>query len=458
MTMLVPAAANEGEQRSANHKSLARLPLTMFDNLTKSITNDNKGEDDMSEFVIGDPIAHECQSTNTSSSLFGPFRSSPRDLKVWVCSKLLQWDIATVGQLLQQSPWSVVQMVSPALTLPECEELLQRICLWCAVKPRSAYQLYQAQQQGRTFNKDDSNCNEHTQNLVSWGIPSGLPSLDGIVFRFSTVTEVVGPSAVGKSQWAIQLCVLAALKSSYGSVYIHTEPHKLRSSISRLHEMSSYSSSYTTATSTCTAWNSSHSSSLESLVHNNVTIYQPNSLQSLISILTTQLEQDILVPRNSVHCKNYKSKLSTTDDVLPVKLLIVDSLVALLHRNEQEQQKQLDKAQMKNRSLQFFQVGQLLKRLADEYNMACLVINPATDEGEQMETILGTSWYHCVTTRLFLQFVDNGNSYYFTNDDKRNSKELQQPKRLVKIQKSNITGLSHVHFRITKQGLCELPL
>jgi RecA/RadA recombinase len=136
----------------------------------------------------------------------------------------------------------------------------------------------------------------------------------------------------------------------------------------------------------------------------------------------------------------------------------VDSLVALLHRNEQEQQKQLDKSQMKNRSLQFFQIGQLLKRLADEYDIACLVINPATDEGEQMETILGTSWYHCVTTRLFLQFVDNENSYYFANDDERNSKELQQPKRLVKVQKSNITGLSHVYFRITNQGLCELPL
>jgi RecA/RadA recombinase len=456
--MLVPAAANEAEQRNANHKSLARLPLKMFDNLTNSIPYDTKGEDGMSEIVIGDPVVHDCQSTNIASSLSGPFRSSPHDLKVWVCSKLLQWDIATVGQLLQQSPWSVVQMVSPALTLPECEELLQRICLWCAVKPRSAYQLYQAQQQGRTLNKGESSCNDHIQSLMNWCIPSGLPSLDGIVFRFSTITELVGPSAVGKSQWAIQLCALAALKSFYGSVYIHTEPHKLHNSISRLHEMSSYLSSDTTATCTSTTCNSPHSSSLESLVHNNVTIYQPNNLQSLISILTTQLEQDLLVPRNSIYSNNYNSTLSTTNDVLPVKLLIVDSLVALLHRNEQEQQKQLDKSQMKNRSLQFFQIGQLLKRLADEYDIACLVINPATDEGEQMETILGTSWYHCVTTRLFLQFVDNENSYYFANDDERNSKELQQPKRLVKVQKSNITGLSHVYFRITNQGLCELPL
>jgi RecA/RadA recombinase len=143
--------------------------------------------------------------------------------------------------------------------------------------------------------------------------------------------------------------------------------------------------------------------------------------------------------------------------VFPVKLLIIDSLVALLHRNEQEQQqKQPDKVQLNSRSLQLFQIGQLLKRLADEYSIACVVINPSTDEGEQMETILGTSWYHCVTTRLFLQFVDIDYLYYHTTEDKGNSKDLQQPKRLVKVQKSNVTSLTQVNFLISNKGLSEL--
>lgn len=74
-----------------------------------------------------------------------------------------------------------------------------------------------------------------------------------------------------------------------------------------------------------------------------------------------------------------------------------------------------------------------------------------------MEKILGTSWYHCVTTWLLLQFVNMDYLYYHTTEDEGNSKELQQPKQLVKVQKSNITNLSKVNFLIANMGLCEMP-
>jgi hypothetical protein len=130
-TQEMSSETKDKEQQSANHKSLARLPLHLFEKLV--IESPSSYSFPCSFFNENDDEGGEGKKHgNDSSSPMSSLITAPNVLKLWICSKLLHYDIFTVGQFLQQSPWSIVQMVSPDITLLECKELLQRISFWCA--------------------------------------------------------------------------------------------------------------------------------------------------------------------------------------------------------------------------------------------------------------------------------------------------------------------------------------
>ena len=91
----------------------------------------------------------------------------------------------------------------------------------------------------------------------------------------------------------------------------------------------------------------------------------------------------------------------------------------------------------------------MLKRLADEWNLAVVVTNQIVSmNNATVNSALGTSWYHCVATRLLLQqqqvsvSMEGEASTHFS--------------RIANIQKSNVAGLKSVHFQITQIGICEI--
>jgi len=341
---------------SANHKSLVRLPLSVFRNLV-CFPDDSKEE------------------------------ASVTDLKETVCSKLAP-RATSVLDLLQLSPITLMHLVSPAFTFEECKELIRRICALYQAPHISAMQLLRRQQQKN-----------------SRSLSSGLPSLDTDIVRFSSITEIVGQSGVGKSQLAMQLCVLAAADKGFGTIYIDTETN-LRF-LPRLHQIAQ-----------------SRSPSNAQEVIENVILYNPSSTQELMTILNTRLEEDIIRQNSSM---------------FPIRLIIIDSIAAplLCERNAPQ------------RSKIIFEMSQLLKRIADEWNLAVVVTNQIVSTNNvTVNSALGTSWYHCVTTRLLLQQqqvsvpMEGEASSHFS--------------RIAKIQKSNIAGLKSVHFQITQIGICEI--
>lgn len=180
---------------SAEHLSLARLPITIFSNLL-SVDDGN----------------NYC----------------PYNLRSRICEKLFRY-VAQVGQLMKITQPALLRILDPLLTHEECQEMIRRICHTCACNPLSTLHLMGKSESECFFKSYNSMINERN-------LSSGVDSLDRILkggFRVGVVTEIVGRAGVGKTQLAMQLCIIAGLNRK-GSIYIDTE-NKLN--LSRLEEI-----------------------------------------------------------------------------------------------------------------------------------------------------------------------------------------------------------------------------
>ena len=211
------------DKMSASHRSIARLSLEIFTDLR-------------------------------------PEQENAESLRCQICTKLKQRGkatepVTTVGELFKLSTPTLLHTLDPLLThgefiiilflqecihvimlshnfhivyttlfffIVECQELIRRISLHCAPSPTSALDLLHG-------TNDDS---------IRY-LPTGMHSLDSLLrggFACGNISELVGRAGVGKSQLALQLCIMAA-RYNKASIYIDTE-QKL--SIARLQEMASH--------------------------------------------------------------------------------------------------------------------------------------------------------------------------------------------------------------------------
>ncbi|KAG7346880.1 DNA repair and recombination protein radA [Nitzschia inconspicua] len=288
-------------------------------------------------------------------------------------------------------------------------------------------------------------------------IPTGLSSLDEVLrggIRTTTVTEVVGKPGMGKTQLAFQLCVMAA-RYNQGSIYIDTErkmsPSRLRemglewrkrSTVCSSHNYEenaqtkgsafSYNLSATHLSSNSQPLSQSqiqHDSTEDAALANtigayksaeqllgNLTIYNPKSTAELQERLA--LLEDEILQRNQIANEQFTDTERQNDDdriyKYPVRLLIVDSIAAPMRRD-------FGTDAAPQRAAAIFQCAQTLKRLADQLHLAVVVINQVGSTSTDLFSVgtgsgdgvlsgcdpfsasraaLGTSWHHCVTTRL----------------------------------------------------------
>jgi RecA/RadA recombinase len=301
-----------------------------------------------------------------------------------ICNKLRN-RVVSVGALLQLSAPTLLQALDPLLTHQECLELIRRVGNACAPKSSTALELL--------------------QQRATQCIPTGMTALDSHLrggIRIGSLTELVGAPAVGKTQCAMQLCVLAA-HLGFGTIYVDTE-QKL--SIERLKEISVQKR--TAMQLGCT----------REQVLANVTVHAPTSTKDLLVVLSS-LEDEILLQ---------------TSSSLPVRLLIVDSIAAPARR---------DFVNAAERAAAVIQCAQQLKKLADECELAVVVINQvssSSDSEREPRAALGTSWHHCVSTRIQLEHIQNATV------------------RRASVVKSNVVGWREFGFQVDTVGVVDANL
>jgi RecA/RadA recombinase len=326
------------------------------------------------------------------------------------------------------------------------------------------------QLQTTTAHHPNSSSRNNSNDPVRFGnqmrfLPTGHTYLDDILrggIRLATVTEIVGKSGLGKTQLALQLCVMAA-KFNQGAIYVDTErkliperliemsgqrvkldsrrtKHHTSSSFHHMKEQGRNGFNYSVGTHpTPDSYHHQFSQGIQSnqthdtlydiigayksgdRVLSNLTIHKPSSTEELLTVLAG-LEDEIL-KRNQIAIESARvfSGHSTRNPYdnrnkvivqgkFPVRLLIVDSIAAPMRRD-------FGADFAPQRAATVFQCAQVLKRLADQLHLAVVVINQVGSSNNcdggcsgisainhlSFNAALGTSWHHCISTRLLIE-------------------------------------------------------
>ena len=404
--------------------------------------------------------------------------------------------ITTVGRLLLLSPSALLRAVDPLLTNIECRRMIDRISRVCSPRPRSALELLQSQQpQQHRQEPHEQESQEHDakqQEQPFIHISSGMENLDQCLrggFRVGSITEVVGRAGVGKSQLVTQLCIMAA-RQGRGSVYIDTER---KVSLRRMKEMaqerraaqlggdrlggSSNSMSYAgdqfsyhhhhhqqqqrnsaTVIGEITGTQSFSSDGGDGMykdaleVLENVTVHAPGSTKELMELIHT-LEEEILIRNDEAMTSNSDgtgtaTTTSTVPPKYPVGLLVLDSIAAPTRRD-------FGAESAIARVNAIFQIAQTLKRIADELQVAVVVVNQVgnLDEYGQGNAALGVSWHHCVSTRLQLDHELDPHRIVRSGDG---HDETVGHVRIARVVKSNVAPPRKISFEVNAMGVCAL--
>jgi len=307
-------------------------------------------------------------------------------------------------------------------------------------------------------------------------IPCDVHALDQCLrggFRIGAVSEIVGRAGVGKTQLAMQLCVVAA-RLGFGSIFIDTE-RKL--SMQRLNEIAKERER--TTMNMNSADNSRNDLDFEydgdgdggqtsrdgrrlsyrppNEVLNNVTVHSPASTDELLSIVS-QLDEEIIIRNETAADMQQSSCTTQTKSQYPVKLIILDSIAAPTRRD-------FGGGNAPQRVAAIFQIAQVLKRIADQMQVAVVVVNQiekiqgiaiARDQSHDGDFVsvtaaLGTSWHHCVSTRVALEHEKDPH-----RDDAIVSGLDRGRVRTATVVKSNVVGRSSASFEVTMMGVCHV--
>lgn len=381
---------------SSSNRAIARLPLHIFTDL---VLRDNEPYN---------PI----ELREAMSIKLGRMKSAKE-------GSLTSGGITTVGELFRMTNPALLRILDPLLTHVEIQEFVYRIYILCTPRYRTAKEL----------------CDTIHSPTSSQVIPSHLHSLDKALrggIRIGTVTEIVGKAGVGKTQLSMQLCVNAA-KYKLGSIYIDTE-RKL--SVERLLEIGHERSKLEDINIDDPIYNYGNAAFSSQDMLDNIVIYNPNDTYELKAIIEKQ-DEDIV------------SRLSSS--AYPVKLIIIDSIAAPIRRDFGE-------GTAPQRVSIVFRIAQTLKRIADQLQVAVVVINQV-DKVEkyhqdnhglsEMTAALGPSWHHCVTTRIALEHQ------YDPHQDDSMIYTDRGRKRIATIVKSNMVPKSSISYEVNQRGVCD---
>jgi RecA/RadA recombinase len=453
-SLLTNSANNHQNTMTSGHRSLARLPLEIFEGLhvavgctadaaTEEIRTRAKKNGTLSAEELRREIVSKLAASVSASSTSSFYRSNKRRKTVSETQDLLQQqhhnpnsnninsgtqtsNMMTVGTFLRLVPVShLMKILDPLLTYGECIELYRRICLQSAPQSVTASTLL-----------------TQTMSRISTGLAPLDAALGGGGMIRGSITEVVGSAGTAKTQLALQAMTLVLRStdkadsnnnSSAGgsSIFVDTEQ---KVSLHRLAEMAR------------------ERGMVPNSVLHRVRVHSPGTLQELSAVLQG-LEDEIV-------------EMNMTASA-PVQLLVIDSIAAPARRDN------IGSSSAATQAAAVLQIAQTLKRLADQFHLCVLVINQvgssstamidgagpnsgratdgttrstamATAGSGNTKAALGMAWHHCVSTRIQLDHSHTTSSH----DDKN------VLTRTATILKSNLVSPSApIPFQVTAQGL-----
>ena len=371
----------------------------------------------------------------------------------------------TVQELLKISESALIRILDPLLTIVECRRLMMRVHGACAVQPCSALQVIRSTNNNRIGDGEQQQQQQHSPRQFSGKISTGLSTIDNYLFGgFATrsITEVVGRAGVGKTHLAQQLCVLAATTSGGGAIFIDTE-NKL--SLSRLNEIAMNRSRREKASTTITTNSSGGSGGMDpndiaQHVLENVTV---RSLLSTKELLETIDELGLEITQRNTEAE--------TQSRLPVRLLVIDSIAAPIRRDFDMISSSSfgSSSSAAQRAAALLQIGQKLKQLASDFNLAVVVINQVGVGGNsnnhqgdykrndtldirdgEFTASLGTAWQYCVSTKIILEHYED------PHKQGQHQNGNVSATRTATIAKSLLSRRAMVEFQVTDEGLCEI--
>jgi len=224
----------------------------------------------------------------------------------------------------------------------------------------------------------------------------------------------------------------------------------------------------------------------EKVVLENVIKRSPTSTEELLSDLNA-LEDEILL-------RNYEATTVPISDAptaatgtatsaaqkFPIRLVVVDSIAAPVRRD-------FGSGTAVQRAAAVIQCAQVLKRLADQLNLCVVVINqigatsggsfgvdgttdadPTRARAGASQAALGTSWHHCVSTRILLECEEreaststgNSNESRLADsyDTEARSTTFTTFHRQASVVKSNLVGCGPpISFEVTSLGVVDVP-
>ncbi len=368
----------------------------------------------------------------------------------------------------------------------ECQELIYRICCATATSPTTAKELLHREQPKPQ--QIDSEEGGNAKILHLHYIPTHLPELDSILrggIRLNSITEIVGSAGIGKTQLVMQLAIVASAYNM-GCIYIDTE-RKL--SLLRLNEIATerynsnrsrnggggdittYSNDYTSfgyddynerqensyeedqEGRDCHSDNNSSNPEYKppKEVLDNITVHSPKSTKDLVFVIS-KLQEYIL---EKTHCGGN----DVNAKIHPIKLIILDSIAAPTRRD-------FGGEDARERVTCIFKIAQMLKQVACEMNVAVVVINQidkvvissTTNTNNNVlssvKASLGTSWHHCVSSRILLEHDDDTDCQH-AQFDSIGSIGFKRVRKATVV-KSNLVSCASTNFEITGMGICQL--
>jgi RecA/RadA recombinase len=406
--------------------------------------------------------------------------------------------------------------------IEECKELIRRISRTCTPPSSTALALLHQHPHPHhhhdTHNTHDPQDNPHPYTHAH--IPSDVPTLDRSLrggFRMGQITEIVGRAGVGKTQLALQLAIVAArLGHGCGTIFLDTEK---KLSLERLNEMARVRYEYEYESEKDDGGSGAEERANQDRykhpidVMNNVTVHAPSSTNELLTVLS-KLDEEIIL-RNEESANRIQMSSSNTGDThtrqreqereqptYPVKLIILDSIAATTKRDYAAESSSKTNANANihapQRVAAIFQIAQILKRIADQMQVAVVVINqidqihltpnnhdrdgihPGTGTGAvgkdvgscTMTAALGTSWHHCITTRVELEHerdphrqeddwelaLDSNVRLNSGRGRERRGVTVDERARVrtATVAKSNLVGTSSISYEVTTRGICQV--
>ncbi|CAG8567997.1 26273_t:CDS:2 [Dentiscutata erythropus] len=268
---------------------------------------------------------------------------------------------------------------------------------------------------------------------------TSLPELDvalGGGIPCSSLTEIVGPTNFGKTQFCLTLSILATLPVSMnglggGTCYISTQG---TFPAERLMEIAKYRFPYLFGDE-----NPQCQDNLKKMT-DAIHLMKAKSSKELANILENF--QEFIIEKN-------------------IRLLIIDSFGALIKKEFIGKKDSLDK-----RSRLLVKFAAWLKFLSESFNMPTIVTNQVisfnnirealtdlTNESDSgIKPALGNTWSHAVNTRLMMDYCDINPVIMLLNPD------VPRNLRKIRVEKSPIGARKTFYFTIERKGIVNFDL